>query len=125
MGDARDTWTYRDKHRTTFWPRDLLAKEKFPLRVLTFGYNADVAKFSGTVSANEFNDHANDLLTDLASFRQGSSESVRITEGFTVTPPLPSRNAHEEQETRPVIFIGHSLGGLIIERVSPLLISTD
>ncbi|KAK6543029.1 hypothetical protein TWF694_006959 [Orbilia ellipsospora] len=95
-GDARDTWSYaKPHHATTFWPRDLLSKEKFPLRVLSFGYKADVAKPFGRVSQAGLDDHANDLLEDLARVRGASSEN----------------------ETRPLIFIGHSLGGLVIERM--------
>jgi len=51
-------WTYggREKTRThedgTFWPQDLLPNDFPKTRILTFGYNADIAHVFGQASTN-------------------------------------------------------------------------
>lgn len=43
-GDRRSTWT--DKYSNVFWPKDLLGKDDLPaMRILSYGYDADVAHF--------------------------------------------------------------------------------
>ena len=61
-GTSHGTWT-KDG---VLWPRDLLSKEKFSSRIMTWGYDADVMKFFGSpVSQANIQDHAQSLLWDL------------------------------------------------------------
>ncbi|KAJ8115774.1 hypothetical protein OPT61_g2667 [Boeremia exigua] len=90
-GDRRSTWT--DKHSNVFWPKDLLARDDLPsMRVLSYGYDADVAHFWAMGSQNRIGEHAGNLVNALAHLRNGSD-----TEG------------------RPIVFIAHSLGGIVTE----------
>ena len=59
-------------------------------RILTFGYDAYVARISGSVSTNRVADHSRDLLNALVGVRETGDE-------------------------RPILFVAHSLGGLVIK----------
>lgn len=85
-GDRVRTWTSQRK----FWPKDFL-KQGLPIakRVMSFGYDAYIVRTT-KVSTNRISDHARDLLITLAA--------QRMT---------------EEESNRPIVFVAHSLGGLV------------
>ncbi|KAL4933104.1 esterase/lipase family protein, partial [Aspergillus undulatus] len=87
--DSVSTWT----ENTTYWPRDLLPTSKLyeNARMLTFGYNTE-----GFLSAN------------------GGYHNVRT---FTCAEALVTDLADNRKADpyRPLIFVGHSLGGIIIK----------
>ncbi|KAH8588254.1 hypothetical protein B0O99DRAFT_693645 [Bisporella sp. PMI_857] len=87
-GDPLFSWT----HPVTkaFWPQDFLPLDIPEARVMTFGYNATAA-FGNTTA--DIVDHAKDLLGSL----------------------LDKREIDEEQR-RPIIFIAHSLGGIVVKQ---------
>ncbi|KAL8977206.1 MAG: hypothetical protein Q9205_006941 [Flavoplaca limonia] len=76
---------------TVFWPRDLLPNVVHDARILTWGYDADIDGF-GSASQSTIHQHAGSLLSDLADQRE-ISESYR----------------------RPILFVVHSLGGIIVK----------
>ncbi|KAN0075952.1 NAD(P)-binding domain protein [Elaphomyces granulatus] len=87
-GDARRTWT---QHKTNaLWLQDFLPRDVKNIRVMSFGYNASAA-FGNTTAT--IVDHAKDLLCCLVDKRE-----------------------EEDEKTRPIIFIGHSLGGIVIKQ---------
>ncbi|KAF4944299.1 hypothetical protein FGADI_12783 [Fusarium gaditjirri] len=74
-----------------FWPIDLLSKDFPDSRILVFGYDSKITKYSaGAVSENSVFSHAKDLLFALALER-----------------PLH----------RPLICVAHSLGGIIFKEM--------
>ncbi|KAF5572881.1 hypothetical protein FPCIR_14158 [Fusarium pseudocircinatum] len=74
-----------------FWPVDLLSKDFPDSRILVFGYDSKITKYStGSVSENSVFSHAKDLLFALGLER-----------------PLD----------RPLICIAHSLGGIIVKEM--------
>jgi hypothetical protein len=78
--------------KLVFWPRDLLPAELPKARILTYGYNADT--YRGVFqpgNTNSILQHGDDLSVKL-------ERSLRNTKG-------------------PIIFLGHSLGGLVIKAV--------
>ena len=99
-GDRQATWT----HNTSkiCWPEhllpDALRNRGQPCRILTFGYDADPFRFVSAVSQNCLRDHAKALVNGLGG--------VRYDDGTL---------------NRPIIFVAHSLGGLLCEQA--LLIS--
>ena len=97
-GDAYETWTV-DK---ICWPRDFLKTEPKlkHTRVITWGYDSSVAKLSDFSSQSSIFSHAENLLIDLVRKRQES-----------------------EEENRPIVFVGHSLGGLVIKEVGCITFS--
>lgn len=93
-GDPHDTWT--SKATNIFWPAQLLPQfvEEQRVRVLVYGYDADVTSFRGEgATKDKIHNHAERLIADLFANR-------RI------------RKATE----RPIIFLAHSLGGLVVKR---------
>jgi hypothetical protein len=62
-GNRLRTWT-KDN---IFWPRDLLPRKISNARIMTFGYNANLAKNYSTLSIR---DHATKLLASLRDKRE-------------------------------------------------------
>ncbi|CVK96463.1 uncharacterized protein FPRN_12416 [Fusarium proliferatum] len=89
-GDCQKTWT--DKTSGSPWPKTLLPLEIETARVLTYSYDSTVTGKDDVPSQNRISNHAYNLVTALASLRQ-------------------SDNTNE----RPIIFICHSLGGLVCQ----------
>ena len=92
-GDAIDTWS----KGTVCWPRDLLKEEIPNVRVITWGYDSTIANLKTFSSQNSIFGHSENLLLDLARQR-------RRTERALFDPGQ-----------KPIIFVGHSLGGLVIK----------
>ncbi|KAL4878662.1 hypothetical protein BJY04DRAFT_195344 [Aspergillus karnatakaensis] len=89
-GDRERTWTA--PNAIASWPEDLLPAEIPNARILTFGYDANVTDWRGMVSINNIANHAMNLVTALATWRE--------------------RDGTNE---RPLIFVCHSLGGLVCQ----------
>ncbi|KAF8248012.1 hypothetical protein K440DRAFT_627751 [Wilcoxina mikolae CBS 423.85] len=87
-GHPVKSWSKND----VYWPRDLLGPGVPNTRILTFGYIAKAATIVGAVSANNIHDHAKALVSDLRRQRK-----------------------QEEETTRPIIFMAHSLGGIVVK----------
>jgi hypothetical protein len=66
-GTSEKTWL--DKQSGVYWPLDLLAADIPNIRILAFGYDADVTKLLGAVSQNDLRSHGEALLSDLAALR--------------------------------------------------------
>lgn len=90
-GNGLATW----EKGNTVWPRDLLPKAVPAARVITWNYDADIMRFFNKTSQNTILKHAENLLVDLAGER---AEEDGI------------------EPDRPIIFVGHSLGGLVIKQ---------
>ena len=125
QGHPRKTWTWRDPEQKTrkssqqrdsnhdrksrnpfarrkatselqsdvevFWPADLLPQDCPQARILTFGYDSRVSRFfSGPANQSNVFSHARDFLYALNRGRQ-------------------------EAQERPLIFVAHSLGGIILK----------
>jgi len=86
-GDRETTWT-ADGQQTP-WPTVLLPPKLKDARILTYGYDAYVMRAS-VASANGLIDHATNLLAKLTTNRDLNNAS-----------------------SRPLVFVAHSLGGLI------------
>ena len=86
-GDRERTW--KSSHSDTTWPKDLMPESIPQSRILTFGYNAYVVR-SGGLSNNKVRDHARNLVNELARVRTSN-----------------------EERSRPIIFVTHSLGGIV------------
>ena len=85
-GDAYNTWTHRKSRN--LWLRDQLPRDLPGARVYTYGYPSHLL-FSK--SKAQIRDYASKLLSCLSTARVG-------------------------QERRPIIFIAHSLGGIVCKQ---------
>ncbi|MCJ1433247.1 Serine active site containing protein 1 [Xylographa pallens] len=92
FGHPKDTWTCDDAD--VFWPAELLPPilEDESTRILTYGYDAGADTFTDGQARHKIHDVAGSLGRDLVSNRQ-------------------IRKAIE----RPLVFIAHSLGGLVVK----------
>ncbi|RMZ78821.1 hypothetical protein DV738_g3687, partial [Chaetothyriales sp. CBS 135597] len=92
-GGSYSTWATHNPE--VFWPVDLLPGilEEQRCRILTYGYDATVAAFTDGTSKDKIHNHAEHLVGRLAA----------------------NRNLKKALE-RPIIFICHSLGGLVVKR---------
>lgn len=66
---GRPDKTFLHQETKTYWPVDLLPNAIPRGRILTFGYDADVAKLLGPAGQNTIQDHASNLVNDLARER--------------------------------------------------------
>jgi hypothetical protein len=89
-GHREKTWTHKDG---IFWPKDLLPCKIPNARIMIWGYDANTHS-SDRVSAQYLYDHAKVLASDLSLQR-------RLT----------------NSEKRPILFVAHSLGGIIVKSV--------
>ncbi|KIW92815.1 uncharacterized protein Z519_06664 [Cladophialophora bantiana CBS 173.52] len=87
-GDFYRTWASRDSQKPTLWLSQLLPKELPGARIYSFGYES-APTFSRSVTG--ISDAANDLLHGLKSLT-------------------------EQWPAKPIIFICHSLGGIIVKQ---------
>lgn len=93
-GNRDSTWTAPGQFMP--WPKGFLPQYLPKARILTYGYDAYVVRKSG-VSSNRLIDHATNLMNDLTTDRA-------------------SRNA----SSCPLIFVTHSLGGLVCKEATLL-----
>ena len=89
-GNRDTTWTANGQSAP--WPKTLLPPRLSKARILTYGYDAYIVRKS-VASTNRLIDHANNLLNDLTAERMSSGAS-----------------------SRPLIFVAHSLGGLLCKK---------
>ena len=87
-GGPTKTWTH--PKTKSFWLQDFLPMDIPGVRVLNFSYNADAA-FGNTTA--DILDHAKDLLGSLIDKRAAPNE-----------------------QNRPIMFIAHSLGGIVVKQ---------
>ncbi|MCJ1271835.1 hypothetical protein MMC22_011740 [Lobaria immixta] len=89
-GGRERTWTATNA--VSPWPQMLLPTKLPDARILTFGYDADVVHWRAMVSKSRIGNHAEDLLTTVATHREDDNTNYR-----------------------PILFVAHSLGGLVCE----------
>lgn len=96
-GDRINTWTWRGSNTedTTFWPQELLPIDCPTARILSFGYNADIAKFYPESSETI----APELTID--DYSRALLEALKLLRG-------------DNDLERPIIFVAHSMGGLVV-----------
>jgi hypothetical protein len=89
-GDRESTWTAHGQ--SVPWPAILLPPKLSKARIVTYGYDAYLVR-KGVAGSNRLIDHAMNFLHDLTTDRDLNNVS-----------------------TRPLIFVAHSLGGLVCKK---------
>ncbi|KAJ5170922.1 uncharacterized protein N7500_003705 [Penicillium coprophilum] len=89
--DGRTAWIHPSNG--CFWLRDLLPNEGFKARIFTINYKADATSFFSSSSADRISHHAQTLVEELNAERE-----------------------HDDSIQRPIIFLCHGLGGLIVKK---------
>ena len=103
------TWTHAATGK--LWLRDLLPLAIPNARIMVFGYDARVVDSRSIIGMME---NANSLLTHLCNHR--NSRDLEVCDSFHFHY-LSNPKVNFCEKTRPLIFIGHNLGGLIIKKV--------
>ncbi|KAF7502644.1 hypothetical protein GJ744_005398 [Endocarpon pusillum] len=81
------------KREKIFWPEELLSADRKDIRILTYGYDSHVVKcIPRPVNKMGIADHGQSLLQDIVSHRRRFN--------------IPRE--------RPIIFVAHSFGGLVV-----------
>ncbi|KAL0632587.1 hypothetical protein Q9L58_008518 [Maublancomyces gigas] len=88
-----DKQTNIDVGRNVFWPRDLLPGKVPDIRILTYGYDLNVVNGK---NKNGIYQHAENMLSAL--------QRIRL-------------DLVKDSEARKIIFVAHSLGGVIVKEV--------
>lgn len=84
-------WSEKKVKKSLYWPTDLLPNDVQNIRILTYGYDSHVTRFfQGAANQTNISDHGRSFLNDLSSQRRTCRK-------------------------RPIIFVAHSLGGLIVK----------
>lgn len=94
-GGSSSTW-YNEQHDTA-WPRDFLGQDLKNVRIFTFGYDADVANWWNPTSQNRIGNNAEALNGALNRERRRTNTLQR-----------------------KLIFVTHSLGGLVVKNAMTL-----
>lgn len=68
-GNETRTWTYGSGHKSVFWPQDLLPADTGEARILSFGYDANIAHIWARPSENRLDSYSDDLLQQLDNNR--------------------------------------------------------
>ncbi|MCJ1434246.1 hypothetical protein MMC27_003613 [Xylographa pallens] len=88
-----ETWTYTEDDLSVFWPKDLLSGDIGNARIFSFGYDADAVNLRHRVSNETISHHADSLLLKLERERRTNARRMRR-----------------------IVFVAHSLGGLVVEK---------
>jgi hypothetical protein len=92
-GKSHDTWLHQPTN--THWPSNLLPADIQNVRVLGFGYDADVASFWGGVGLNKLHEHAENMIGQLSGLRE-ETNSVYLNYLLTTIIQLTrSRNTEK------------------------------
>lgn len=89
-GNAYNTWLH--KGTMVHWPSELLRQDISDARILSFGYDADIVNLLNPASKSRLSNHAENMVGDLVRMRERTNT-----------------------ESRKILFVAHSLGGLITE----------
>ncbi|MCJ1393162.1 hypothetical protein MMC18_006034 [Xylographa bjoerkii] len=92
-GDPFRTWTTEGSEKMWLKDPSLLPSNLKNSRILTYGYNAMVTAVLGKASSDRILQHAQTLVAELVADRE-----------------------FEDATQRPIIFVCHSLGGIIVKR---------
>lgn len=106
--------SFKEQNGSYMWLLDSLPRKIEGIRVMTYGFDTRLR-----------GNRSNQDISVLATFLRGDIEAMRAeariwVDGFTVDS-LPGER--EDRAIRPLIFIAHSLGGLVVKEVLKALLN--
>lgn len=124
-GNEVRTWTYGSGQKSVFWPQELLPSDIGDARILSFGYDANIAHVWARPSENRLDSYSDDFFQQLDNNRHRiGAVCLNVSFRFECFARLPSRNS--------IILLSshrlpcHSLNtSLFIHYLFPILPSFD
>ena len=116
-GGSRKTWS-SSEDISHFWPKEWLPSEPGfeHVRIYSYGYNSDWAERKANVwSIHDFGQGLVASLENCPEIRRGEEVRLVLTTGHTRHVSV----AEQEVFQAPLIMVGHSMGGLVIKKVTP------
>ncbi|CAG8611735.1 16090_t:CDS:2, partial [Acaulospora colombiana] len=105
-GHPYGSWKSRQSHR--MWLQDFLPRDLRGARIMTFGYDSRIEVNKGR---SRMLDYARFFVDQLYIARSSKSVWVRVFWIHYLT-------SAPQAQSRPIVFIGHSLGGILIIQVA-------
>ena len=118
-GGSRKTWSIKPEDPATFWPEGWLPFEPGfkHVRIHTFGYDSDWSKTQHSVLT--IRDFAASLLSNISNSQVlKKSGNVRLFCPAVIIPAIHHMLTHYQT---PIVFVAHSMGGLVIKQVGQTL----
>lgn len=103
-GGWDSTWTAEDSIEP--WPKSLLSQDINDVRILSWGYDADIVKLWNPASNNRVANHAQNLIGDLARKRDESvllsrMKPDKFPDKLTSSEGIPKNYFCSTQSRRP------------------------
>jgi predicted alpha/beta hydrolase family esterase len=94
-GEGESTWTKKPAEEP--WPKTLLHEDMPRARIMSFTYDADIVNAGTPAGENRIAEHARSL-----------------------TGQVEMKRHKNKDKDRPIVFVAHSLGGLVVKNVCKL-----
>lgn len=113
--------SFKERGGNHMWLRDALPVDLPGVRVWIYGYDT---KLAASTSFQDLEALASNFRRVLISARRRTSVRLRAsTSLFSATYRLSANRQKAVQPHLPLVFIAHSLGGLVLKEVSGTLIN--
>jgi hypothetical protein len=115
-GHAFGTW--RSRKTGEMWLKDFLPRDVKRIRIFSYGYDSQSV---GNHIDEDILDYRRNFLQMLENARRTAEVTKHMKSPSMIGKDIysPNANIFPAEKTRPIIFIAHDIGGLLILQVRP------